>query len=39
MNQIKNKSAFNATHNFAALLPTSGNRVRNTLSNLAANLR
>jgi len=39
MYQFKNKSVINAAHNFAVLPPTSGNRARNTLSQLAANPR
>jgi len=39
MYQMKNKVVINASHNSAVLLPTSGNRARNTLSPLAANLR
>jgi len=38
MYQMKNKSVINAPHNSAFLLPTSGNRARNALSQLAANL-
>jgi len=37
MYQMKNKSDINTPLNSAALLPTSGNRARNTLSQLAAN--
>jgi len=32
---MKNTSVINASHNFVVLLPTSGNRARNTLSPLA----
>jgi len=39
MFQMKNKTVTNASHNYAVLLPTSGNRARNTLFPLAANLR
>jgi len=34
---MKNKSVINTPHNSAVLLPTSGNRARYTLSQLAAN--
>jgi len=34
---MKNKSVINTPRNSAVLLPTSGNRARNTLSQLAAN--
>jgi len=34
---MKNKSVINTPHNSAVLPPTSGNRARNTLSQLAAN--
>jgi len=34
---MKNKSVINTPHNSAVLLPTSGNRARNTLSQLSAN--
>jgi len=34
---MKNRSVINIPHNSADLLPTSGNRARNTLSQLAAN--
>jgi len=37
MYQMKNKSVITASHNSAVLLPTSGNRARNTLFQLAAN--
>jgi len=37
MYEMKNKSVINAPHNSAVLLHTSGNRARNTLSQLAAN--
>jgi len=36
MYQMKNNSIINATHNSAVLLPTSRNKARNTLSQLAA---
>jgi len=36
---MKNKSVIKASHNSAILFPTFGNRARNTLSPLAANLR
>jgi len=39
MYQMKNKSVINATHYSAVLLPTSGDRARNTQTQLAANLR
>jgi len=39
MYKFKNKSGINATNNSAVLHPTSGYRARNTLSQLAANLR
>jgi len=39
MFQMKNKTVINTSHNSAILLPTSGNRARNTLSSQAANLR
>jgi len=39
MYQMKNKSVINAPHNSEILLPTSGNRARTTLSQLAANVR
>jgi len=38
MYKFKNKSVINATHNYVVLLRSSGNRARNTLSQLAANL-
>jgi len=38
MYQMKNKSVIKASHNYTVLLPTSGNRSRNTLSPLAAKL-
>jgi len=37
MYQMKNKLVINAPHNSAVIVPTSGNRARNTLSQLAAN--
>jgi len=37
MHQMKNKSVINAPHNSTVILPSSGNRARNTLSQLEAN--
>jgi len=39
MFQMKNKTVINTPLNSAVLNPTSGNRPRNTLSQLAANAR